>query len=92
MPCEPSGEHADVCDEDPGLGGSDGAFEVLCQSSASSQPCEGSLHDPTARQDLEALGAIRSLDDFQRELADLLQGVLQFRSGIAAPGSSPGQA
>ena len=70
-PCEPSGEHTDVCDEDPRLGGFDGALEVLCEPSTSAQPCEGSLHDPAAEQDLEALGFSRPLDGLQGELADL---------------------
>jgi len=39
-PCERSGEHADVYDENPGLCGFDGSLEVLGQPSASSQPCE----------------------------------------------------
>ena len=90
-PCEPSREHADVRDEDPGLGGFDGSLKVLSQPSASAQPCECSLYDPTARQDLEAFGAVRSLDDFHRELADLLQGVPQFRPGIAAIGEDMAQ-
>ena len=71
-PREPSGEHANVCDEDPGLCGFDGSLEVLCEPTASARPCEGPLHDPAAGQDLEALGFIRLLDDLHRELADLL--------------------
>lgn len=39
-------EQADVGDEDPGLGGSNGALEVLGQSAASAEPCEGALHRP----------------------------------------------
>lgn len=82
----PSGEHADVCDKDLGLGGFDGSLEVLCAPSASAQPCEGSLHDPAAGQDLEALGFIRPLDELHCELADLLQGAPQFWSGRATVG------
>lgn len=83
-PCKPSGEHADVCDVDPGLCGFDGALEVLGQPSAPAEPCKGSLDDPSTRQDLEAFGAVRPLDDLHRELADLLQGAPQFRAGIAS--------
>lgn len=51
MPYEPAREEADVCDEDPRLGGSDGSFEVLCKPSAAAEPRECALHDPSARQD-----------------------------------------
>lgn len=61
------------CDEDPGRCGFDGSLEVLGQPSASAQPREGPLNDPSARQDFEAFGAVRPLDDLNRELADLLQ-------------------
>ena len=58
-------------DEDPGFGGSDGALEVLGQPSAASEPCEGPLDHPSARQNLEAFGLVGSFDDLQRELSDL---------------------
>lgn len=90
-PCEPAGEHADICDEDPCLGGSNGSFEVLCEPAASSEPGECPLDHPTARQDLEAFGAVGTLDDFERELADLLQGSPQLRPGIAAIGEDMAQ-
>lgn len=89
--CEPSGEHSDVCDEYPSFGGSDSSLEVLCQHSASPEPREGSLHDPPARQDFEAFGLVRALDDFQRELSDLLQCAPQLRPGIAAIGEDMAQ-
>src|SRR5665647_253234 len=84
--CEPASEHSDVCDEDPSFGGGDGALEVLCQPSAPAEPGECTVHHPPARQDLEAFGLVRALDDFQRELSDLLQRAPQLRSGIAAIG------
>lgn len=54
-PCEPSGEQADVCDEDPSFGGSDGALEVLCQPSASPEPGEGSLYEQSVQCCVELL-------------------------------------
>jgi transposase len=75
MPCEPAGEEADAGDIVPRLSGGDGALEVLCQPSASAEPGEGAFHDPSARQNLEALGAVGALDDFERELADLFSAL-----------------
>lgn len=83
-PCEPTGEQADIGDEHPGFGGSDGFLEVLCKSSAPAEPRESAFHHPSARQNLEAFGLVGSLDDLQRELTDLLQRALQLWSGIAA--------
>lgn len=70
----------------PGLCGSDGFLPVLGQPAASPQPCEGALDDPAARQNLEAFGFIRPLDDLQGERADLLHRALKLRSGIATVG------
>ena len=42
-----------------------------------------SVRRPIGAADLEAPGAVRPLDDFQREAPDLLQGAAQFRPCIA---------
>lgn len=55
MSCKSAGEKADVGDQDPCLGGSDGSFEVLCEPAAASEPGECPLDHPAARQDLEGL-------------------------------------
>lgn len=89
--CDPAYEKADMCDEDPGFGGRDGAIAVFSQPSASSESCECALDHSPARQDLEAFGAIRSLDDFQREASDLLQRSFQLRPGVAAVGKDMAQ-
>ena len=75
-----------IGDEDPGLGACDGFLEVLGGPSAAAEPGEGSLHDRSTRQDLEALGLIRTLDDLNRPLADLAQLPLQLLAGISAVG------
>lgn len=76
MSCEPAGEEADAGYEDPGFGGSDGAFEVFCQPSAPAEPGKGALHYPSARQNLEALGTVGAFDDFEREPTDLFNAPL----------------
>jgi hypothetical protein len=49
--------------EKPGGFGSRGSFEVFGQASASSEPREGAFDNPSPRQELEALDALRSLHD-----------------------------
>ena len=44
----------------------DGGLEVFCQPAAPTEPCEGALDDPAARQKFEAFGGIGTLDDFER--------------------------
>jgi transposase len=90
-PCEPPHEHADAGDEDPCFGGGDRFLEVPGQSAASSEPREGPFHNPSARQHLEALGAIGPLDDFQREAADPFKRAFQLRTRIAAIGEDMAQ-
>src|SRR5271169_2482337 len=55
-------------DMDPSFGAGLGGFVVAHQSPLAHQPTEGSLHDPTARQDFEADGGVRAFDDFDRQL------------------------
>jgi hypothetical protein len=42
-------------------------LEILGQPTAPVEPCEGPLDHPTSGQDLEALGGVRALDDFDRQ-------------------------
>lgn len=57
--CESSGELADVGDDDPCLGGGDGALEILDQLSAPAEPRECAFNAPSTRQDFEAFVAVR---------------------------------
>jgi len=70
IPCEASGDEADVGYIDPCLGGGDGRLPVLDQPSTPSGPGEGPLHDRAARQDLEPLRGIRLRHDLDRPRAD----------------------
>lgn len=93
-------------DEHPGLGALDGFFPIPCQTAATAEPCEGALHDPSARQQLEALCGVGPLDDLQRPAPEADKGGAQLWSGIAAickhvtklrglapqPGEDPGRA
>ena len=55
-------------------------FPVLDEPSASAEPCEGLLDDPSLRQDEEALGLIGTLDDFDVHPRE------DFRDGAANAG------
>jgi hypothetical protein len=59
-------------------------FEILGEPAGAVQPSESPLDHPSARQQDEALGLVRALDNFQLELADFLQRILQFWPAIAA--------
>ena len=50
-------------DEDPGNRACDGDLEVLGEPAASHEPCERSLDNPSARQNLESSGGVRPLHD-----------------------------
>jgi len=78
-------------DVDPGLGGCGGFFPVLCQASASAEPGEGSLDDPAARDDLEALRRIGAFDDLERPGADAAERAAQLRPGVSAIGEDVAQ-
>ena len=71
-------------DQQPGLGALDGFLPILCQTTATTEPCEGAFHDPSAWQNLEALGGVGALDDLQRPASEAHEGAPQLRSGIAA--------
>ena len=72
-----------MSDEEPGLGGGDCAFEVLCEATAASEPGEGALNDPAPRQKLDPLGTFGPFDDFQHEGAKRSKWVLEPTPAIA---------
>jgi hypothetical protein len=80
-----------MSDESPGNCAVDGRFKILCQSSTASDPCEGSFNDPSAGQDFEALRCFGTFDDFDLPIADALQSLAQFVSGIASVGEDMAQ-
>ena len=71
-------------DEDPCNGACDGGLEVLGEPAASIEPCERSLDNPSARQNLEAFRGIGSFDDFKGPGSEFGQGVLQLVTRIGA--------
>ena len=84
--CDFTREELDACDHEPGLGAGDGGLEVLGETAVASQPGEGAAHHPTPGQDFETRHVVASLDDLQRPPADLLQRLVEFRSGVGAIG------
>ncbi len=84
--CDPSRKELDAGDHEPGRGAGDGRLEVLGETAVAAEPGESALHHPTPGQDLEARHAVASLDDLQPPLADLLQRLAEFRSGVGAIG------
>src|ERR1700722_7038431 len=63
---ETSGQEPEVGDEEPRGFGCSRTLEVLGEAAAFAEPSEGSFDSPAPRQELEALDALRSLDDFDR--------------------------
>lgn len=61
-------------------------LEVLGEATAPSRPCESPLDDPSARQELEALDAVRSLDDVDRPRPAMREGTDQLWTAIDAIG------
>lgn len=63
------------------------AFPILGEPAASSEPGEGSFHNPPFWQDDKAVGLIGTLDDLDiHALVDLAHGLLERRPLIAAIG------
>ncbi len=71
---------------DPRLGRSDGTFDILGQSAASSEPGECPFDNPSTRQNREAFRLVRSLDDLDRPAPELLQPPLQLVARITTIG------
>jgi hypothetical protein len=72
-------------------GGCDRGLPVRGETAATSTPCEGAFDDPSAGQDLEALGGVRLLDDFDGPCAHIDQSVLELVAGMAAIGKDTAQ-
>ena len=66
-------------------------LEVLCEASVATEPCKGSLNDPTPRQDLEAFRGVGPLYDLDRPLPDLAQCLTKLFTGIPAVGEHVAQ-
>jgi len=73
-----------VRDEHPCDSAGDCCFEILGEATTTAEPRKSPLDHPAARQDLEALGSVRTLDDFQRPRALAFQCGAEFGSGITA--------
>ena len=59
----------------------------VVQPAAASKPGEGSLHDPSLRQDLKSFGLIGAFDDFHLQLRkDFRHCLLELRPLIAPIG------
>src|ERR1700760_2038259 len=63
---EASGRQPEMGDKEPSDFGSGRTLEVLGEAAASAEPGEGAFDHPASRQQLEALDALWSLDDFDR--------------------------
>ena len=62
-------------------------FPILCEPSATPEPCEGSFDDPAFWQDDKAFSLIRALDDFDVHACQYFRdGVAEHRALIAAIG------
>ena len=68
--CESQREGSDVGDERPGNSASDGRFEILCQSTTATEPCESTFDDSSAWQNFDSLRRVGTFDDFYRPFAD----------------------
>ena len=74
--------HRDI---DPSFGAGFGGFVIACEAAVPHQPAEGSLHDPAERQDFEACGIVRTLDDGDSQLgAQAFDPVGEGLTGVAA--------
>ena len=78
-------------DEDPGDSTGEGCLEVPCKPTAPAEPGECAFDDPAPRQNLEAFGPIRALDDFECPSPEFGQVHAQFVPGIGAIGKDMAQ-
>jgi hypothetical protein len=62
-------------DIDPCKGACDGRFEVLGETPAAAEPCEGAFDDPASGETDEAVCGIGAFDDLEGPVAFALQGV-----------------
>ncbi len=83
-PCQPANHETDRGYENPCLGAGDGRLEILGKSSASSEPRESALDDPSPREHLEPFGCIRPFDDFNGPCAEIGQRPRQLFSSVSA--------
>jgi len=73
-------------EEEPCGGAGNGSLEILCKTSASAEPGEGSFHYPASRQKFEPGGGVGALDDLYGPFADFGEASIEFGTGIAAVG------
>ena len=83
-PCHSANHETGRGCEKPCLGADDGRLEILGKSSASSEPRESGLDDPSPREHLEPFGCIRPLDDFNGPSAEIGQRPRQLFSSVSA--------
>ena len=86
LSCEHAGDAADVGDEQPCFGAGDGFLPVFRHAATASEPGEGALDHPSARDQFEANGSIRTLDNLNGSAPDLLDCPAQFWPSVAAVG------
>src|SRR5215210_2882510 len=82
--CETTGQQADRCDQDPGLGAGNGRLEVPCEATIASEPGEGALDHPSLGLGFERAYALRAGNDLDRPFAEFGDRVEQLRAAIDA--------
>src|ERR1700732_4415259 len=89
--CEPSRHELDGGEHEPGGRARDSFLEVFSKAPISAVPGEAAFDDPSAREHLEAVCGVGSLDDFERPIALSVEGSLEFFSSIATVGEDVAQ-
>ena len=85
--CQSSEHQTDHGEANEGGDGSGVAFEVAGQSAVTTDPCEGSFHDPSFWQNDEAM-EIRSFDDIDFPTSRACNDLRHFRSLISGIGEN----